>query len=232
VPDALGKADPVHLAGRPQVDGDGARFGGDPRAGGEVLGQLPVEPRRVDLRDDPDVALLAEGDEAADLVLGLVAPGVGLGVGVALDLQFQQELVELVVRHVADRVLQPLGGDVDVAGADADAAFGVAGHVDRAGGGHAVAPREELQQGAGAVEGARAGPPGDRQVPVRAQFVALGAERRAGGADADNDVARACAAADDEDAAVAGARRSPARVRATSTASWSPATMRLPEPKR
>lgn len=137
------------------------------------------------------------------LVLRVVAPGVGLGVGVALHLQFEQQLVELVVRHVAYEVLQPGRGDVDVAGADADTAFLVLGHVDRAPGGHAVAPGEELEEGPGTVEGTGLGRGGHQQAFARAQFVALRAEPRQGGVDADHDVTRVRALPHDGNGAVA-----------------------------
>ncbi|MGC0353953.1 hypothetical protein RKD25_001242 [Streptomyces sp. SAI-124] len=161
-------------------------------------------PRGVDLGDDLHVVLVAEGDEPAYLVLGVVAPGVGLGVGVAPDLQFHEQLVELVVGHLADEVLQPGQRDVDVAGAHAHAPLLVARHVDRASGGDPVALGEELEEGPGAVEGAGLGRSGDRQACAGVQFVALGAEGGPGRPYVDNDVTGAGPAAYDGDRAMAG----------------------------
>jgi hypothetical protein len=160
--------------------------------------------RGVDLGNDLHVVLLAQGDQAAYLFLGVVAPGVGLGMGVALHLQLQEELVELVVRHLADQVLQPGHGDVDVAGADTDAPLLVARYVDRAAGGDAVALGEELEDGTGAVEGAGLGRRGHRQRLAGPEFVALGSQGTPGGLDVDDDVTGPGTAAHHGNRAVSG----------------------------
>ncbi len=158
----------------------------------------------VDLGNDLDVVLLAESDQPSDLVLGVVTPGVGLEVGVALHLQFEEQLVELVVRHLAHQVLQPGQRDMDVAGADADAPFLVARHVDGASGGDPVALGEALEEGPGAVEGAGLGRAGHRQPSARVEFVSLRTERGSAGLDVDNDVTGPGSAAHDGDRAMTG----------------------------
>ncbi|MDQ0905936.1 hypothetical protein QFZ22_001921 [Streptomyces canus] len=210
----LGREDLGVLVHQTRVVVEG-RLLGDVEPGGLLVavgvGQLEVRavldprvdvPRGVDLGDDLDVVLVAERDQLPYLVLGVVAPGVGLGVGVALDLQLHEQLVELVVGHLSDEVLQPGQRDVD-AGAHADAPLLVARHVDRAPGGDPVALREELEEGPGAVEGAGLGRSGDRQACTGVEFVALGTEGAPGRLDVDNDVTGPGSAAYDGDRAVA-----------------------------
>ena len=116
--------------------------------------------RGVNLRNHVDAVVIRLLDELLDVVARVVRPCGGL-LGVVLfrlELHLQQHVVEAQVGHVRQETVDPVSGDVDLAGAQRSAALLVLRlRGDRAGGQGQLALAKHLRDGTGAVEHAEVG---------------------------------------------------------------------------